>query len=270
MSEPVLGRITVFPVKSLDPLSRERVRIVEGGSLAGDREFALFDADGEYVNGKRNAAVHRVRSSFDPETREIRVRAPDCPTRTFDVDDDAARAALAGWFGDHFGEPVELRRDAAGGFPDDRTAHGPTVVGDGTLREVASWFPEIDAGEVRRRLRPNLVIEGVPPFWEDRLFEDRDHVVAFEVGGVRLYGVNPCSRCVVPTRDPTTGVSIEGFRETFVRKHRETMPSWSGGDWFDHDYRLMVNTVVPDSERGRELSIGDPIELVGVRSADAV
>jgi len=59
------------------------------------------------------------------------------------------------------------------GLPDDRAAPGPTVVSRATLETVASWFDEIaDATEMRRRLRPNLVLDDCPAFWEDRLFAD--------------------------------------------------------------------------------------------------
>ena len=88
---------------------------------------------------------------------------------------------------------------------------------------------------------------------------DRAHRVAFTVGGVAFLGHNPCQRCVVPTRDPETGREYEGFRSTFLEKRRETMPAWSGGDWFDHDFRLMVNTSVPDAGWGETLRVGDEV-----------
>ena len=66
---------------------------------------------------------------------------------------------------------------------------------------------------------------------------------------------------MVPSRDPDTGAEYEGFQETFIEKRGETMPAWSGGDWFDHQFRLMVNTMVPDSEWGNTISVGDRIEV---------
>ncbi|WP_129116552.1 MOSC domain-containing protein [Halegenticoccus tardaugens] len=296
---PTLRRITTFPVKSLDPHERDSARIVENGGLAGDREYALFDGAGNYVNGKRNADVHRLRSAFDPGAGTVTVDAPGRTKRTFSLEGD--REALTEWLSAYFGEPVELRRNRAGGFPDDTDASGPTVVSTATIREVASWFPGIDEGGMRRRLRANLEIGGVPAFWEDRLFAGRSERVTFEVGstsrsntgevgstsrsesevdesgadeserdgsGVRFEGVNPCQRCVVPSRDPETGEVYEEFTETFVARRRETLPEWSGGEWFDHYYRLMVNTVVPDSERGKSVSVGDEVRIVGPRSAD--
>jgi len=39
------------------------------------------------------------------------------------------------------------------------------------------------------------------------------------------------------------------------------MPEWSGGEWFDHDFRLMINTMVPSTEWGRSLAVGDELEV---------
>jgi hypothetical protein len=268
VSQPTLSRITTFPVKSLDPTERTTATVVENGGLDGDREFALFDAAGDYVNGKATAAVHRLRSEFDSAARTLTVTFPDGESATASVDDATDRERLAAALGDFFGRPVQLRSDARGGFPDDQRASGPTVVSTATLETVASWFPALDVESVRRRFRANLEVDSVEPFWEDRLFADRDHVVAFEAGGVRFHGVGPCQRCVVPTRDPWTGESTPEFRETFLRKRRETLPDWSGGERFDHAYRLTVNTSVPESSWGETLSVGDELRVLGDRPVD--
>jgi hypothetical protein len=281
-TDPRLARITVYPVKSLDGLDRERASFVAGGGLELDRAYALVDADGAYVNGKRERAVHRLRSRFDPETRtlELATADADSPTRAFDLPDDGGDDTttdtadgadpLTAWLSEYFGYPVSLRHDAAGGFPDDTTASGPTVISTATVEAVASWFPDISVTEMRRRLRANLEIDGVPAFWEDHLFADRDHVVPFTVGDVTLEGVNPCQRCVVPSRDPDTGAETEGFRRRFVRRREETLPAWSGGDWFDHSFRLMVNTRPPadSAVAGREIRVGDRITVGEARPRD--
>jgi uncharacterized protein YcbX len=261
-STATLRRITTFPVKSLDPQTVESSELVAGGALAGDRAFALFDADDEYVNGKRYPEIHRIRSSVDRETGTITLRA-----NTDDADELTTQLAidnadLTDWFSAFFDESVSLRRDDAGGFPDDTAASGPTVISTATIRELASWYDGIGVDGMRRRLRANLEVDGVPAFWEDRLFADRDHRVVFEIGNVRFEGVNPCQRCVVPSRDPDTGETYPRFRETFVETRRETMPEWSGGDWFDHDFRVMVNTDVPESEWGKTLAVGDGVRVL--------
>ena len=267
--EPHLARITVYPVKSLDGLDRDRSTLLPTGGLELDREYALVDADGDYVNGKRERTVHRLDSAFDPDERTLRLSAPDRAERTFQLppregdagDRDREYEELTGWLSEYFGYPVSVRHDARGGFPDDTDAAGPTVISTATIREVASWFPTISVEGTRRRLRANLELGGVPPFWEDRLFSDRNHVVSFSVGDATFEGVNPCQRCVVPSRDPDTGEETDGFRERFIEKRRETMPPWSGGDWFDHHFRLMVNTHVDNGGQRTEVAVGDPVEI---------
>lgn len=263
---PRLARIAIFPVKSLGREERHVAEIVDG-ALAGDRVYAVVDADGDYVNGKRTRRVHRLQSSFDAASETLELAGPDARTATYRLDDEADRAALADRLSAYFDVDARLRHDAAGGFPDDTSASGPTVVSTGTLREAASWYDGIDVAGMRRRLRANLEVDGVPPFWEDRLFTRPGEVVRFEVGDVRLEGVNPCQRCVVPSRDPDTGAEYDGFRETFVRRRAATMPEWSGGEWFDHDFRVTVNTRVPESEWGESVAVGDPVRVLGPREA---
>jgi hypothetical protein len=271
--DPYLARVTVYPVKSLDGVEREAARFTTGGALEHDRTYALVDEEGEYVNGKRERAVHRLRSEFDVASRHLDLSSPDVASETFDLSlDDAGRPtdadALAEWLSSYFGYPVSLRHDRASGFPDDTDASGPTVVSTATVREVASWFDGIDVEGMRRRLRANLEIGGVPPFWEDHLFADRDQIVSFSVGDVELEGVNPCQRCVVPSRDPDTGEETEGFRRRFVERREATLPPWSDGDWFDHSFRLMVNTRVHTVGENPTVSVGDPVVVGETRPAD--
>jgi uncharacterized protein YcbX len=253
-----LNRLSVFPVKGLDGVDVEAATVLGGGTLRYDREFALFDADGEVLNGKRTARVHDLTTGFDPESGLFRVETPAGDVRQFDLEADHERAAR--WFSDFFGIELTLRRDESRGFVD-RREMGPSVLSTATLEAVASWFDGMTVDGARRRLRANVEISGVPAFWEDR-FLGRE-APAFEVGGVRFEGVTPCGRCVVPQRDPDTGDPIPEFRERFIEKRRETFPEWAAGDAFDHYYSVMVITRVPESDRGRTLSVGDEIEVVG-------
>jgi len=263
MATPRLERITVYPVKSLDPHGGlESVEVRPDGGLAHDREFAVVDGSGSYVNGKNEPRAHELRSAFDPEAGRLTLRGPDGEPAAFDVED---RDAIEAWLSEFFGRPVELRRDERGGFPDDTMASGPTVIAAATIETVAGWFDDIDAAEMERRLRPNLVLSDVDPFWEDRLYADHDTAVAFRIGDCEFLGSNPCRRCVVPTRDPETGEATPGFRKRFTEKRRETLPEWASEAWFDHHFRLMVNTFVPGRTVGRRLRIGDEVEILGER-----
>jgi uncharacterized protein YcbX len=260
---PTVDRLTIYPIKSLDGRSVESVSIVDNGGLAGDREFALFDSEDNYVNGKREQQIHRISADYEgdhPRMDAVRLSTDGSEPHRFTVDELEDGEAL-NWLSDHVGYPVSIARDPAGGFPDDTAASGPTIISTATIETVASWFDEICVESMRRRLRPNIELGGVPAFWEDRLFADRNHHVAFSIGDVSFRGVNPCQRCIVPSRDPDTGEEYEGFQSTFINKREETLPEWSGGDWFDHYFRLMLNTMVPQSEWGGTISIGDSVEV---------
>jgi uncharacterized protein YcbX len=248
--------IRVYPLKGLDGVAVEAAAVLDGGTLAGDREFALFDADGDVLNGKRTDRVHDLRTDFDPGSTELTV-AVDGERRTFDLDAERERAAA--FFGDVFGVDLTLERDESLGFVD-RRSMGPSVVSTATLREVASWFEELTVEGARRRLRANVEVSGVPAFWEDRFVGD--DAPAFEAGGVRFDGVTPCGRCVVPERDPETGDPTPGFRERFVEQRRETFPEWADPDAFDHYYTLMLIARVPESDRGQTLRVGDEVAVV--------
>lgn len=149
------------------------------------------------------------------------------------------------------------------GFPDDTNAPGPTVISTGTLETVTSWFPELTVDEMRFRLRANLEIGGVPPFWEDQLFTQAGHCVQFQVGEVLFEGINPCQRCVVLTRDSMTAEAYPNFQKIFAAKRSESLPAWATYDRFNHFFRLSVNTSVPESEAGKVLRTGDEVKICG-------
>jgi uncharacterized protein YcbX len=261
---PRLARIAVHPIKSLPPVERTRSTIVQNGGLEHDREYVILDEDGEYVNGKRTDMVHQIRASYDDSIETVSVRTnEETESRSFDLETEWT--GFENWLSTVFGYPIQMDRNTDGGFPDDTTLHGPTVISTATIETMASWFDGIDPESMRLRLRANLEIDGVPPFWEDRLYSDPDRTVAFRVGDVTLLGANPCQRCIVPTRDPETGEQDPDFREIFVRKRRETLPSWAPEERFDHYYRVMVNTLVERADWGSELAVGDSVEILGER-----
>ena len=259
-------RISIYPIKSLDGRSVDRVEVVTNGGLAGDREYALFDSDGDYVNGKHDRQVHPIRAGYDGDgarAESVTLSTPEQDATRFDlgaVDDDTP-VPIVDWLSEWFGYPVTLNRNREGGFPDDTTAAGPTIISEATIETVAGWFDDVDSEGMRRRLRPNIVLGGVPAFWEDHLFADRNSRVRFAIGDAEFLGVNPCQRCVVPSRDPDTGDEIGDFNKTFIEQRRATMPEWSGGDWFDHEFRLMVNTAVPEASWGETIAVGDELTV---------
>jgi hypothetical protein len=117
---------------------------------------------------------------------------------------------------------------------------------------------------MRERLRANVEIADVPAFWEDQLFAEAGTIVQFQIGSIQFEGINPCQRCVVPTRDAVTGKAYPNFQKIFVAKRQETLPAWVASSRFNHFFRLSVNTRIPESEAGKILQVGDEVKVLGV------
>jgi len=251
-----LGRITIFPIKSLDGVSVETVRITSGGILENDRIYAIYDADGKVVNGKRTPRVHQLRCEFDARIVEVRLWHNDETPTQFQLDNPVR---IGQWLSDFFGFSSVLRHEPKSGFPDDHAAFGPTVVSEASLRMVQSWFPEMTLESSRRRFRTNLEISDGEPFCEDRLYGAPDELKLFQIGPVKFFGHNPCQRCVVPTRDQDTGEVIDGFQKKFMQLRQQHLPPWANEQRFNHFYRFAVNTSIPPAEAGKPLRIGDKL-----------
>jgi uncharacterized protein YcbX len=84
-----------------------------------------------------------------------------------------------------------IRHDPAG-FPDDLIANGPTIISTASLDTVCDWFPVSTIAEAHLRFRATLELDGVPAFWEDRLFGvELRSVVRFKLGEVAFEGSYP-------------------------------------------------------------------------------
>lgn len=259
-ADAYLAGIRIYPIKSLDPVSLAETTLLPSGALAHDREFALRDAEGRYVNAKRHAHIHRLRMEWEPEYDAVCLR-PEGANRSHSFSLTQDVHTLEAWLSRFFDQPITLDQNSEAGFPDDTAAPGPTVISTATLEAVASWYPSLSIGEIRTRFRANLEIGGVPAFWEDRLYSAAGESVPFWIGDTRIEGVNPCQRCIVPARDTHSAELSPDFAQTFRAKREETLPPWANRSRFNHFYRLAINTCIPLSEAGKTLRLGDPVSL---------
>ncbi len=254
-----LAKILLYPIKSLDGVVIAKATVLTSGALKGDREFAIIDYQGQFVNGKRIPAIHQLRASFDLQNRIVSLQVKDtAEVIGFHLDGD--RTPLERWLSEYFGFPVKLIQNLEMGFPDDTESPAPTIISTETIEAVAAWFP-LSVEEMRSRLRTTLEIAAAEPFWEDRLFSSPGNLVPFHVGSVQFFGVNPCQRCIVPTRDPITGQPYPDFQKTFVEQRKATFPTWATASRFNHYYRLAVNTRTHPSEDGKTIQVGDLVTL---------
>lgn len=260
--KPVIECITIYPVKSLDGISLPKARIGAGGCLEHDREYAIIDSNGKYVNGKSNALVHSLRSEIDFEKKLISFRHETAITwQQFHLQND--KAVIDEFLSAFFNMPVALHKNTEGKFLDIPVKSGMTVLSTASLQTVGGWFNDMPLEETRKRFRATLEIANVPAFWEDRLFYQEETVVEFKIGDATLYGMSPRARCVVPTRHPQTGESIHAFPKIFAMQRIENLPDWSVLDDYGHGYYLSVDCYIPPTEFGKWIEVGDEVKIVG-------
>ncbi|MEV7354365.1 MOSC N-terminal beta barrel domain-containing protein [Kitasatospora sp. NPDC091276] len=191
----VIERLWRYPVKSTGGERLDSVEVDERG-LAGDRLYAVRDADGKLGSGKNTRRFRRMDGLLRLSARlGHRIDGPEL----FDplgrpVADPAAflRAYLQR-------EDVELAREDAVSHFDQLPVSVLTTATLDWVREAAP-FTVVD----ERRFRPNILLRtppGTPPFVEDRWFGREGH------GGTdaRLAFVRSSERCAM-TGAPQPGL----------------------------------------------------------------
>lgn len=255
--KPYLARIFLYPIKSLDPVSLDRVQVQESAGLAGDRQYALFDSRGRVLNAKRlGTALLSIRAAYSDEGRRIELQAGGSHLACQIAE---RMEDLGEFFGRALGGGVSIGRDPRTGYFDDLDASGPTILGSASVDSVAAWFG-LAPDEVRRRFRANLEIAGLEPFEEDLLFGKPGEPRRFRIGDVEFLGTNPCARCIVPSLDSSgevgsTALTPARFSELRERHRREE----SELEAYGHYYRLSVNTSLAPNQGGKTLSVGDEL-----------
>lgn len=270
-----LTGIAVYPLKSAGGGAR-REATVEPWGLAGDRRWALIDADGNGVWAVRTPAVMRITARPGPDDSlvlraaglpDLRVPTPvtgeAVSTRIARLDRMiVAGPAAHAWASEAIGQRVRLawlddpgRRTVSadhGGRPGDRLSladAGPLLLtSEASLRQVEDWVTETVAGSGEERpeplsmtrFRPNLVIDGAAPFAEDAFSRVR-------VGDVEFRLAERCDRCATTLYDPAT---VQRGKEPLrsLARHRRV----DGKVWFG--VRLVpVSTGV--------IRVGDPVSV---------
>lgn len=262
---PIVSKISIYPIKSLDGISLKKATITEGGCLLHDRGFALIDERGDFIIGKTNPRIHSLRTHFDLENNTVSFqRQQESNWNSFHLFKE--KNAIEVYLSAYFEMPVKFEHNPTGRFMDIPDIAGLTVLSTSSLQEISKWYSNMVLEETRKRFRATIEIEGVPAFWEDHLFSEEGKGIEFNIGDVTVIGMSPRERCVVPTRNPDNGEVIHGFPKTFAKHRLQTLPSWSTLKNFGHSYYLTVNCYVPATEIGKYVKVGDSITLVGEKT----
>lgn len=267
-----LAEIRKYPVKSVSGWVVDS-SVVEPWGLAEDRRWAVVnDEGGVHWLGENPRLLSVVASVTEedgllldapglPQLKVPPATGERVPVGFAEVDSVVlADPGAHTWFSRLLGKPARLvwlddpNRCAVpashGGLPGEVVS----LAGDApilltsrsSLRRLDDWIREgatedLPAPLDMARFRPNLVIDGAPPYAEDDWREIRIGPLAFRVS-------EPCDRCAATTYDPVTFDKGKEPLRTLSRHRR-----WDGKTWFG--IRL-----VP---RGRgELRLGDPVTVL--------
>jgi uncharacterized protein len=219
----IIRELNIYPLKSGRAVPKEQVRLGATG-FEWDRHWMAASPEGVFMSQRTQPRLALVESEIGAD--ELTLRAPgqsalhvplrpEGPTHiarvwkdnisALDHDDAAAR-----WLTQALGFPARLLRlspvlDRQANAAFAGTIRAPVSFADGfpilvcnlaSLEQLNSRMPEPIPME---RFRPNIVLEGLEPFEEDRISE-------LHFGSVTLRLVKPCTRCVITSTDQRTGL----------------------------------------------------------------
>ncbi len=223
-----LSALYRFPLKSGKGQALHQASLDKLG-LAGDRRWMLVDeASGRFLTQRAVPSMSQLSALWNPaggltlaapghSSIEVDLPADDAQLRGVTIWRDTLRvpdagAAAAAWVSEFIGKPTRLVQvpedrarltEAGNGRDDDKVAFADgyplLLIGQASLDDLVQ---KVGRPLEMLRFRPNLVIEGAEAFAEDgwkRIL----------IGDVEFRVVKPCSRCILTTIDPQTGVRSE-------------------------------------------------------------
>jgi uncharacterized protein YcbX len=221
-----LSELNIYPFKSARGIPLPRARLAATG-LEWDRHWMAVREDGTFLSQRTHPALARIQTEITRQSLLLTCAGreplslpldPSGPSRDVRVWKDSCMGldqgeAAADWAAEILGEPVRIVRapdpparianpEYAGpgrspiAFPD---GYPVLICNRASLDELNGRLPEPLPMD---RFRPNLVLEGLPPFAEDR-------IASITLGAITLALVKPCTRCTIPSTDQRTG--IRGF-----------------------------------------------------------
>jgi uncharacterized protein YcbX len=250
----------LYPVKSLAGIAPDAAPVMARG-LAGDRRWGVVDPFGHKVTAREEHGLLGLKAESvadggirltDRAGGSLTVVAPrKAPAIPVDHRGQGlARPAAAeadAWLSDRIGRPLRLvwqDDDSRRPVPADRGGRDEDVnsladaaplllTTDASLARLNDWLEEEGVSPLGHdRFRPNIVVDGMEPFAEDRW----DGLL---IGGVEFRRTMVCDRCVMTTIDRQTLESSKEPIRTLAR-HR----AWDGATWFG--IRLTPVLPLPD------------------------
>ncbi|MGV9880163.1 MOSC domain-containing protein [Streptomyces sp. NPDC003006] len=245
MSNPALRSIHVHPLKAARGLA-PREAAVEPWGLAGDRRWMLVDQDGRFVSQRPHPRMALTAAELlpggglrvsAPGRKALTVAVPEpVGTMTAEIRRDKvegvpASAEAHAWFSAYLDTDVTLLHLDE---PEKSRPLDPAYAEEGETVSFADGFPLLlttlssldalnsliaqgdhaDEGPLPMdRFRPNVVVDGTPPWAEDGWKR-------VAIGDVTFRVAKKCGRCVVTTTDQNTAERGKEPLRTLARHRR--------------------------------------------------
>jgi len=103
---PYLARILIYPIKALNGVAVKQAKVMTGGALEHDREFAMLDDKNRFVNGKRNVKIHKLSPKFDASMIRVSIQEGEAE-QVFHLHRE--RSQLETWLSEYFGLSVAAK-----------------------------------------------------------------------------------------------------------------------------------------------------------------
>lgn len=222
-----LASIYVYPIKSLGGVAVSR-GVVQPGGLRHDRRMMLVDVNGEFITQReypelshltcvlsKSGNMMRIWDKRAPELNlEVTLGAPPIANIRVKVWSTVMDAGIIGNTCDDFFSTFLHRKCQLVKMTDQSVRYAnPFYAGEGIRMSMADGYPLMIIGQSSlsdlnsrlaekvemQRFRPNLVFKGGIPYEEDTWKE-------FMIGDIKFKAVKPCSRCVITTIHPESGI----------------------------------------------------------------
>jgi uncharacterized protein YcbX len=221
MPHATIAALNIYPVKSCRGIALREAKIGRAG-FELDRHWMVTNEGGRFLTQREVPRLALIVPSLDG--RQLTLEAPGMsplqvpaatgtPSLQVTIWSDKAPALDAGgevatWLSSVLERPVRLVAFDPDGV---RPTKKEWTQGEEALNEFSDGFPFLVTSQASledlntrlaeplpmNRFRPNVVLDGVEAYGEDRIHELAD-------GGVRLRLVKPCDRCKITTTNQLT------------------------------------------------------------------
>lgn len=265
-----IAAINVYPVKACRGMALDHARITATG-FEHDREWLIVRPNGQFMTQREEPRLALIETALTRDSLQLRVPQADALSLPLDMTGaevevtcwrDRCAAFDAGdtaatWLSDFLGKPARLvrfdsRRKRVSSSDWTADVEALTQFSDAfswlviSLASLADLNARLPQPLPMNRFRPNIVIDGLPAYGEDRVHE-------FVADGVRLRVVKPCTRCAVTTTNQQTGEREGDEPLRTLKQYR-----------FDRELKGVTfgQNLILIEGRGRELRVEQQIDVV--------